>query len=283
MEIKFYHWFPGLITVCVVSAIAIEHPFPIGYSMGTLGALHGGSGMGARQSWEPAAWLGDSGIGCSMACVNYYGEMGSGFATDMWEGAIGASARHGNIMGKTAYTTFKIADLYVEHRGFVSLGFAFLRIFTVSIDATGSYAAPLQIPDEYETYALLGSTMRVEWRMVWMSVQISNLHMIKASVDGVVPAPAVVCGLQTKENSFGAQGLALSADLTDDPGIRIFLAEEYWFHPVVGIQLACATNPTLISFGIVVRPKALGAALSFVNHAQLGWSKGIDVDYFNDK
>lgn len=264
------------------TAAGIRDPFPVGFSMGTLGAIVDEKGASGREPWTSASFCGDySGFGFALSGVSYFGSVSGSMGTDGISQAVGGGwYGHKHFVCKASIASLSALGVYFEQTGFVSIGSDYLSFTRVSLEATG-YRLGVYISDApVRTIGEFGVSAWVPWSWAALSFRIEHLVLETAKSDGTDPQLTLRCGIHTVQNRFGDQGVLVTVMPSEPKPVCFTIGEEYRITPSIAFHAALANNPILISFGMAYSFGRAGVSLAIVNHPQLGWSQGFGAEYY---
>ena len=261
----------------------IRDPFPLGFSMGTLGAIIDEKGASGREPWTSASLCVDSaGFGFALSGTSYFGSVSGSTGADGISQAVGGGwygRKH--FLCKASIASLSAFHAYFEQTGFISIGSDYLSFARVSLEATGYRLGVYTIPDApVRTIGEFGVSAWVPWSWAALSFRVEHLVLETARSDGTDPPLTFRCGIHTAQNRFGGQG-ALVTVMPNEPNPVCFtIGEEYRITPSIAFHAALANNPLLVSFGMAYSFGRSGIAMAIVNHPQLGWSQGFGAEYY---
>ncbi len=276
------------------SAQAANHqPFPPGFSMANMGAVMAESGASARQPWVPAAlYYHSHTMGAAAAGVIYNDEMegrndiyqvaaGGFYASGRAKGAAEGAARgaaEGALTLKGAYSYYSAMDMYAQHSVFVSAG---TRVFANLVPSVELEATRVTIdlnPLQSNHTAALGISLVSYFKYLSLLINASGLGVYKDK-DQVDFDPSAKMGVYTRYHSFGAQGFTFVFKLEGDPEISLRIGERLRLSRGVSFSAGFSSRPLMMSFGLLFELGGFSAAPAVAAHSQLGWSKGLAVDF----
>ncbi|MBN2189172.1 MAG: hypothetical protein JW699_06945, partial [Chitinispirillaceae bacterium] len=121
---------------CLPALAVVQDPFPVGFSMNTLGAIIDASGPTGRQPWIGAAFHADTtGCGAAFGAASYFGALAG---PDLYRASLGAWYSGRLFVVKAAFSHFSALDVYFEETGFFSVGSRHLRFLSFSADVSGT-------------------------------------------------------------------------------------------------------------------------------------------------
>jgi len=257
----------------LISNAAARDPFPLGYSMMSQGALVETEGVSARQPWTPAAHYRDSlHRGVSAALISYHG---GGSAAQY---AVGGFGQFGPVTCKGALALLNVMGLYYEQTAAFSAGSRW-RFLSYSLEAS-NYRTGLTVSyADRRSMTSAGATLYAVSRIVSAGVTAEGLTLLSSGLRDADPSPIISLHICTIRNRYGSQGAMIKFTPNDDAPMRFVFAHEYRIGKMFALSASIASNPTMIGFGLTVDKNPLNAAAAVVNHPQLGWSKGMSVDY----
>lgn len=263
-----------ILFMCVTTASGMDDPFPSGYLMGNLGTIIWDDGMGGRSPWFPAAALhSGSGLVISAGAVSYYDRMDNLEDRLIYRAVSGAGYAGQIIKIKAAVSQFNAFGIFYSQTGFLSVGY---RGF--SLEATGQRFFVRGKKEMTRTLGELGAAVWVPFK--YAAVMFQTEHIVLKESRSGSDTPFLLRGsIHTKRNLFGAQGVTIEVIPSQVQPVRFTLGEEYRLFGWLGIHAAVSTNPVMIGIGVVAEWSRAGAALSFVSHPELGWSKGFTAEY----
>jgi hypothetical protein len=276
-------------TTCIVYLIlsantgaGVHDPFPLGFSMGTLGAIVDEKGASGREPWTSASLFADSaGFGFALSGVSYFGSVSGSMGADGISQAVGGGwygRKH--FICKASVASLSALGVYFEQTGFVSIGSDYLSFARVSLEAAG-YRLGVYIPDApVRTIGEFGVSAWVPWSWAALSFRIEHLVLETAKSDGTDPPLTLRCGIHTVQNRFGGQGALVTVMPNEPKPVCFTIGEEYRITPSIAFHAALANNPILISFGMAYSFGRAGVSMAIVNHPQLGWSQGFGAEYY---
>jgi len=255
------------------AASAPRDPFPLGYSMMSQGALVETEGASARQPWTPAAHYRDSlRFGVSAASVSYHG---GGSAAQY---AAGGFVQFGPAVCKGALTRLDVMGLYYEQAAALSVGSRW-RFLSYSLEAC-HYRAGLTLSSaDRRSATSAGAALHAVSRVVSAGVTAEGLTLSSGGLRDADPPAAISVRVCTVRNRYGSQGAMIRFTPNRGAPVRFALAQEYRIGKMFGLSASIASNPTMIGFGLAVDKTPVNASAAAVNHPQLGWSRGVSVDY----
>ena len=271
----------GIFFVALNSAQASSNePFPLGYSMGNNGTIWKPNSLSGRQPWAPACFLRDSlRYGLSVCGIDYYDLMDNLDQNYIGQVAFGGWYGAGRFMVKGSYAYFNALNLYNEQQGFYSIGLRIFNRFQASIDMTG-FRAGLTTESGIPVTVLYGGvSCMADGKNGAFSLSCNHLPVKQTSRQGVMEPITISAGLYARFDRYGAQGLAAQISHDKDWSVRYSMGEEYCWNNFFSLCAAVAMNPFAFYFGCTVSYGKSASSLSFANHPQLGWSKGLTLDY----
>jgi len=276
--LRYTIWF--LISVfCHVLSASLTVSFPVGYDMGTMGTIIHPGGMSGRQPWISAnLHNGEKRFGLSLTGVEYYDAMDNMSDLRMLETGLGGwFALQKLLTVKAAWFYFDAFRIYNETRGYISVTTRLIPYVFPAIEFSGVSAGLTQNADR-RNLAAMGVSAVFHGRFITAGFSCRNLSLY-GSGDDFLPPMGGELRLHAKSNVFGSQGVRLLFDFNSNPNFRLFVGEEYRFSENIGICVAVASKPLMVSVGVVVRWSNHGATVSLVKHGVLGWSKGFSYEY----
>ena len=271
--ILFAVWFLVTVLTPVISDAAPRDPFPLGYSMMSQGALVEAEGVSARQPWTPAAHYRDSlRWGASAAVVSYHG---GGSAARYAAGGFGT---FGPVAFKGALTHLDVMGLYFEQTAALSAGSRW-RFLSYSLEATNYRSGLTFSSADRRSATSAGAALLAVSRVVSAGATVEGLTLLSGGARDADPSPVISLRVCTVRNKYGSQGAMVTFTPNDDAPIRFVIAQEYRIGNMFALSASIASNPTMIGFGLTVDKKPASATAAAVNHPQLGWSRGMSVDY----
>jgi len=262
-----------ILMIPLVSYAAARDPFPVGYSMMSQGALVETEGSSARQPWTPAAHYRDSlRWGASAALVSYHG---GGSAAQYAAGGFG---QFGPVVCKGALTRLDVMGIYYEQAFALSAGSRW-RFLSYSLEASHYRTGLTFSHADSRSTASAGATLCAVSRVVSAGVTAEGLTLFSGGLRDADPSPVISLRICTVRNRYGSQGAMIMFTPDDDAPIRFVFAHEYRIGKMFALSASITSNPTMIGIGLAVDRNPLNAAAAVVNHPQLGWSKGMSVDY----
>ncbi|MGA2506638.1 MAG: hypothetical protein ABSF80_04085 [Chitinispirillaceae bacterium] len=268
------------------TAAGIRDPFPLGFSMGTLGAIIDEKGASGREPWTSASLCVDSsGFGFALSGTSYFGSVGGSTGADGITQAVGGGwYGRKNFVCKASIASLSAFHAYFEQTGFISIGSDCLSFARVSIEATGYRLGVFTIPDSpVRTIGEFGVSAWVPWSWAALSFRAEHLVLETARSDGTDPPVTLRCGIHTAQNRFGGQGALVTVMPNEPKPVCFTIGEEYRITPSIAFLAALANNPLLISFGMAYSFGRSGVAMAIVNHPQLGWSQGFGAEYHRNQ
>jgi len=257
----------------IISNAAARDPFPVGYSMMSQGALVEAEGVSAREPWTPAAYYRDSlRWGVSAAFAGYHG---GGSAAQY---AVGGFGQIGPVTCKGALTHLDVMGIYYEQAAALSVG-SQLRFLSYSLEASNYRMGLTVSSDDRRSMTFAGATLYAVSRVVSAGVTAEGLTLLSSGLRDADPSPIISIRICTVRNRYGSQGAMIKFTPNDDAPMRFVFAHEYRIGKMFALSASIASNPTMIGFGLAVDKNPLNAAAAVVNHPQLGWSRGMSVDY----
>jgi hypothetical protein len=259
----------------------LHDPFPIGFSMGDLGALQGEDESRGRQPWISSAFCSDSvAIGFACAGVSFYDQMGNVEDNAMCRGSAGVWYSRKYLKLKIAVSHLSALGIYYEQFGFFSLGIDVGSKFRIGADITGTRIGIYGQQSDIHTIGEIGFAGLLPLRFVSVSFSVNHIQLNAAKTESVNPPITIKCGIHTAGFRFGAQGILMEVTPTNRFPIRLIFAEEYLLFYQCGLFAAIANNPLMVGFGAVFHLPHFGTDVSFVSHPALGWSKGFAAEFY---
>lgn len=256
-------------------------PFSTGYSMGNLGTIIWDNTFCATQSWIPAAFCDTAlGKGINITAVTYYDDMDNLQDRSIYEVTGGGyfTSRYVNI--KLSGTFFNALDTYYEQSLFLSTAVAILPSLKISMECRGYRIGIHDQRNAVHTIGELGFTAWLRIRYAAISLQSDHIVVKQSTASGTAPLLNVKCGIHTRTNRFGAQGVMIEITPQEEFPLRWKIGEEIRILKWMGIQIGLANNPVQVALGLSVDMNHSGVSASLVNHPQLGWSKGVFIGRF---
>ncbi|MDG5813468.1 hypothetical protein QA601_00100 [Chitinispirillales bacterium ANBcel5] len=246
--------------------------------MSTQGAVLGSDGPQGREAWSPAAFYRDSlRLGISSYATLFYDAMDNLRDKHLTRLAVGGFLSWDRLVVKCAHSYFNALEIFFEHSFFLSAAYNLNRLHA-GVDLR-YFRSGITISNERVNSYQGGLSVVIFTRHV--SLSLSSPSLIYTSDDTHHKASRVIkAGIHSSPNVFGSQGIIFEIEPQIDRPVRMTIAQEYSFSSQVSISFAVSGNPTQISLGITVTPGILTSAVSLVNHTELGWSKGVAVDYY---
>ena len=273
----------GTLCFCLLSSsifAALDDPFPPGYSMGTLGTILWDQGTSGRQPWIPAAYCNDSsGFGLAAGVVLYYDQMNNMEERTIHRTIGGLRYARGFFNVKLFISQLDVLGIYYEHSGALSVGTDLFSCARISIESVGYRISLRDESGDSRTIGSAGFSVWVPFRYASLSMSMHHLVVKKSNAPGADPPLTVGAGVHTKWNRFGAQGILVEVKPSCSRTLRFVLGEEFRLLRGLGIHVAVSNNPVIIGLGVIVDWNSLGVNAALVNHPELGWSKGLFVDY----
>ena len=257
----------------IISNAASREPFPLGYSMMSQGALVEAEGVSARQPWTPAAHYRDTlRYGASAAVVSYHG---GGSAAQY---AVGGFGLFGPVACKGALTRLDVMGLYYEQTAALSAGGRW-RFLSYSVEASNYRTGLTFSSADRRSMTSAGAALLAVSRVVSAGAAVEGLTLLSGGAREADPSPTISLRVCTVRNKYGSQGAMITFTPNDDAPMRFVIAQEYRIGKMFALSASIASNPTMIGFGLTVDKKPASASAAVVNHPQLGWSRGMSVDY----
>jgi hypothetical protein len=255
----------------------IRLPFCIGDGMGNLGAIHGGAA--GNDPWVPACESGDSAhYGVYAAGVDFFDRMDNLPGQTILAGAVGGFYAWRFISAKAAFRQFNALNVLYEQAGHASIGLRWGPV-RPSIELDGFRAGLAADSRETETAVELGCSVWVPFRHVALSAIGRNFSIEKADAQGFMLPPEFSLGIHSRFPGMGAQGVIGTTIFDNDVRFRLTIGEEFWILKQCGITLGVESNPFIFGCGILVALGGGRGAFSMVNHPDLGWSRGISLEW----
>ena len=262
-----------LLFVCA-GAMGPSDPFPVGYSLGNLNTIISDDGIGGRQPWVPAAVIRrNTGFVLAAGAVSYYDMMDNIRDRGIYRAALGVSYAGPVFKCKGAFSQFDAFRMYFSQDGYLSAGLG-----GVSLEMAGHRIGLRGKKGEVKTIGELGASVWLPFRYASLFLGVEHV-VVKESRNGSDPPLLIKGSMHTAGNRFGAQGVLIEVTPSKRKPVRFLIGEEYRLFRWLGVHAAVGSNPVLISLGVVAEWKMAGAVLSFVNHPELGWSKGFYTEY----
>ncbi len=264
-----------LFLYCIASA-GLKDPFPLGSSMCTQGTLVHSEGMDGRQPWIPSAFYNDSTFYGIAACgASYYGGINEGA---LLQYGIGGFLRRGHSVLKLALLQMDVMGIYFEQSVLGSAGF-FWNSVAFSVEAR-SMRLGLGETADIRAFTALGASVTGYFSFVEISLLIDGLTVESSGERSCESPPQVKTFFQTRHGKYGAQGLQVDILPNQNKPLRFALAQEYRMNKSITLSAALSSNPTMISFGVKLELRHIGASVAAVNHPLLGWSRGFSADFY---
>lgn len=246
--------------------------------MATLGAVMWDDGAGGAQPWTPAAHLCDTiRFGLALSGVDFYDDMDNYAGRDI-RYAVGGGWYHSRFFTvKCSYSQFAALEMYREQALFVSLGTHAVRRLGLSVEGRATRVSLAGVADEEERMVELGASVWYARAYGGVSLCVDHLTLEDASTAGFAPDPVIRAALHTRRHRWGALGASAEVVLGSEPYVRFAAGEELWLYNRVGLCAGLSTEPFMVSMGVVVWLGRAGAAVAFVHHPELGWSKGVSA------
>lgn len=258
----------------------LQPPFPAGYAMGNLGTIIGEDAPGGKSAQAPAAFLGDSlRWGCTTTAVSYYDAMDNLSDKQLATVNAGAFFASQKYRVKVAITNFDALGVYSEQRGCISAAYSLMKGVRAGIDLTGIRAGLRLKSEQAQTVGELGFALWIPLRTVALASSVNHITVKHATVAGIASPVSVCVGIHTLPNVFGAQGVLFTVTPDYNHPLRVAIGEEIRLAAPLGLHGAVANNPFFIALGVVVYLQNSTISSAFVNHPQLGWSKGFEGMY----
>lgn len=255
----------------------LQPPFPAGYAMGNLGTIIAEDAPGGRSAQVPATFLGDSlRWGCTAAAVSYYDAMDNLSDKQLTTISAGAFFAAKKYRVKIAITSFDALGVYCEQRGRISAAYSLVKGVRAGIDLTGIRAGLRPELEHAQTLGEIGFSLWVPLRTVALTSSVNHITVKQALVAGLASPVSVGVGIHTLPNVFGAQGVLFTVTPDYNHPLRVAIGEEIRLAAPLGIHGAVANNPFFIAIGAVLYLPNSAISSAFVNHPQLGWSKGFE-------
>ena len=258
----------------------ISFPFPMGSSMGTLGAIIDARGASGRQPWIGAAFFDDaSRYGFAANGVSYYGAMDNMRERDSYRAAGGAWYACHAITCKASIAYFNAWKILYEQTAFLSVGTRMLPFVHLSADLRGSRMGCAGFSNHL-TIAEAGIAAWAPWSWAAVSFDAEHLILEKANAQGAESPLELRVGFHMTNNRFGGQGMLITITPDESRPVCCTVGEEYRLAPAIAFHAALSNNPVLLGFGVAFSLGRSNAGVALVNHSVLGWSQGFWADYY---
>lgn len=265
-----------LLIALILSAFALNNPFPVGYSMGNLGTVLWADAMSGNQPWISAAYATDSlQLTFQTSLISYYDEMSNLQDRPLYQISGGASINTHFLNCKISISHLNAFDTYFDQSAFLSVAFTRIPFVHIGLECTGNRSGLSGIDNKIHTTATLGCTGALHVKYAAVVFRADNICVKNSRSGGIAPLFFTQLGVHTIRNRFGAQGITIRYIPDDLSPISFSVGELFYPVPWFNIQAAFTNNPVQISIGLAVEIKNNCVEAALVNHPELGWSKGI--------
>ena len=273
-------WFIAALLVPTISQAASNEPFSMGYSMGNNGTIMQPEGISGRQPWLPACLYADSlHYGLTVCGIDYYDPMDNFEGNYIGQVALGGWYARSRFIAKAAYAYFNALNLYNEQQGFCSMGMRLVKHLQASIEITGLRAGLTRESQNSLSELYCGVSCLAYGKNGAFSFSCNHIPLLAASKQGIDEPLSAAAGLYARFDQYGSQGLVCQVTHEKDWAFRCSLGEEYCWNKYLALCGAVAMNPFAFFFGCTISLGRSTSSFSLANHMQLGWSKGLTIDY----
>jgi hypothetical protein len=261
----------------MLHAQSLHQPFLPGISMCNQGTVFSDKSGGGLEAWTPAAYSSNSvKWALSFATVNFYDPMDNLDGSYIYQVSSGVFLRIASMQVKFSASLLNAVSTYFEQSLYVSAGYSVSKRARLSIECRGYRYGIYNWRDDRRYVAETGCTGLLNFQKISATVQLEHIVLYgdKKSKENN-PEFSISGGIHTKRNRFGAQGFILSYTPASAKPLQYRIGEEVFIFDWLGIHVALANNPLLVSFGLSVDFINPVAAFAMVNHEKLGWSEGV--------
>jgi len=269
-----------VILICGICDALQNDPFPAGFTMGTLGTVIDQEGPSGAQPWVPAVFYGDSlRFSFAMAGVSYYDAMDNFSDRYAYRTDGGGLAAFNRFVCKGSVSYFSFLDSYFEQMGYISFSVNVFPWLRAGTEFRGTRFGIRETDSPARTAAGMGFSLWLPWRYAAVSVAGDHIPVKDPGIEGGSSPVVFRAGLHSTEHRFGAQGVLVEYTPSIYNSLRFSVGEELAIYRDLSLKIAFTNNPVLIGFGIMFAPSRYALDVSFVNHAVLGWSKGLAASF----
>jgi hypothetical protein len=259
---------------------AFDQAFPMGSSMKDFGTILAGFGSSGSDDWLPAACVVDTArYGLSAGAIDYFGTADNAPDDDYRYMVVGGYVLHKKVRYKISFYQLNAYNIYREQVGRASIGFRFFPGVIGSIEAVGYRASVCgRIYDSHNALTL-GTAALAHLTFLNVYAALRDVPVYNKEVPGLLPLTALRVGVSTLPHRFGAQGVAIDIQPTQEPSVRLFVGQELRIHPQMSLSLGISAIPLMFSMGCTIGLSGAKTTIALVQHPLLGWSKGISAGY----
>jgi hypothetical protein len=267
-----------LVSIALLLSNSLDGPFKTGFPMGTLGAVTDKNSMllcrdTLKNNDQALLW------GLSATYTSFYDAMDNLRDKNVYKVGIDATVKKEHLFMYLSANQLNALSIYYEQYCSGGLDYRLLNLISIGVAVTGHRTGITSYNNNHVS-AVLNGRLSARINNVVIGAQVCNVPLKSTRTSGVMPMLMYGLGIQTLENIFGSQAFRIEIRPDLEKQVRWILGDELAIGKIVTIQFAIANNPVQLSFGLLVKLKALQSSIALVNNEKLGWSKGVSFGWF---